>query len=73
MNIFAERLKLLKKKKGFTYEQLAEILGVGIRTVKGYASGEIEPPLTRAAILAKHLEVSLDYLIGRTNNPEVNK
>ena len=38
-----------------------------------YEKGEIDPPTSKTLLLAEFYNVSMDYLIGRTNKPEINK
>lgn len=70
MDIFCERFKDLKNSKGFTYPKLAELLGLNPRTVKGYASGTIKPDYFKLIALADYFDVSLDYLVGRSDIQE---
>ena len=37
-----KRIKILRKKKGYTQQELADILGKSLRTVQKYETGEIE-------------------------------
>ena len=69
MDIFAERFKSLKDKKGATYPQIAEYLGLKQRAVKCYASGEAKPDYFGLLALADYFDVSLDYLVGRSDEP----
>ena len=73
MDLFCERFKQLKKTKKVTYPQLAEYLCLKPRSVKCYASGEAKPDYFKLLALADYFAVSIDYLVGRTDNPEVNK
>ena len=47
----------------------AEILGMGQRNYQKYETGEIDPPLSKAIVLADFFNVSLDYLVGRSDDP----
>lgn len=62
--IFAERLKLLRKEKGMTQSDLSEILGYGYTAIANYESGRNQPSLKDIQRLCKVLNVSSDYLIG---------
>lgn len=68
MDLFPERFKLLKAEKSCTYQQIAEHLNLKLRTVKYYASGDIKPDFYGLIALADYFDVSLDYLVGRSNN-----
>lgn len=70
---FKDRFKYLKAKHNMTYKQLSELLNLQERTIKCYASGTIDPPISKLIILADYFNVSLDYIVGRSDNPEINK
>lgn len=73
MDIFCERFKELKTKHKYTYQQIADAMNLKIRTVKYYASGEIKPDYYGLVSLANLFDTSIDFLVGRTDNPEINK
>ncbi len=66
-------LKLLRKSRGYT--QLAVQMKTGIEQalISKFESGERVPPTETLITLADFYNVSIDYLLGRTDNPEVNK
>lgn len=70
MDIFAERFKQLKNAKNVTYDNIAEHLGLKPRTIKGYSAGNIKPDYNGLLALADYFDVSLDYLVGRSDNPK---
>lgn len=63
------RLRLLRTATGETQTALGQALGVGQRTVWGWESGRVKPDWEMLAALGDHFEVSVDYLIGRTDDP----
>ncbi len=65
----ASRIKTVRKEKGFTQKQLAEILGVATGTLQQYELGKREPSFETLVILAKKFRVSADYLLGISDNP----
>ena len=67
MNLFASRLKELRKDHKETQDSIAKLLHVGRSTVGEYERGNIRPPMDKMKILADHFEVSVDYLMGNTN------
>ena len=73
MDIFSQRFKEQKELKSATYQQIADIVGVQLRTAQYYASGKVKPDYYGILALADYFGVSLDYLCGRTDKPEVNK
>lgn len=63
---FALRLKQTRKERGFTQKQMALELKIAERNYQRYESGENEPNLTDLCFIADFLNVSLDYLCGRS-------
>lgn len=60
---FADNLKMIRKEKGLTQEQLAEILGVSRQAVSKWESNNGYPETDKLIVIAKEFGVSLDYLI----------
>jgi transcriptional regulator with XRE-family HTH domain len=73
MDFFCERLKSCRKSKKATQKQTADLLGISVRAYQHYELNEREAPLSKAIILADYFDVSLDYLVGRTDNPNSHK
>ena len=67
------RLKELRKKKGISQLRLATELNTTQNTISRYETGEREPGIDELIKIADYFNVSLDYLIGRTENPEINR
>lgn len=63
MNI-NEKLKLLRKTQNKTREQVASDLGIKVRALQTYETGERIPPTEMLAELAKYYNVSADYILG---------
>lgn len=53
--------------------ELALILNISQRTYSHYERGDREIPLKILVSLADYYNVSIDYLLGRTNKKEVNQ
>lgn len=66
---FPERLKEIRNNKGLTQKQVAELIGITARNYQYYEAGGKEPTLSNLMALADALEVSMDYLAGRVDNP----
>ena len=60
------RLKELREARGLTQEELADLMGVVPRQYQRYERGEGEPKLAGWIFLADFYDVSLDYLVGRS-------
>lgn len=66
---FGQRLKMLRDEKKITQGDLAEYLGVGRPTVAGYETKGKQPSFEILKNIADFFDVSLDYLLGRTDIP----
>lgn len=60
---FAENLKMMRKEKYLSQEQLAEIMGVSRQAVSKWEQGAGYPETEKLISLAKKLDVSLDMLL----------
>ena len=67
------RLKELRKKKGISQLRLATELNTTQNTISRYETGEREPGIGELIKIADFFNVSVDYLIGRTENPRINR
>lgn len=63
------RLKELRKKKGISQLRLATELNTTQNTISRYETGEREPGIAELIKIADYFNVSVDYLLERTNNP----
>jgi Zn-dependent peptidase ImmA (M78 family)/transcriptional regulator with XRE-family HTH domain len=64
--MFADRLKLARKKAGLSLRELSEALGgqVSAQAIGKYERGEMMPSSRTLLALSRTLEISLDYLMG---------
>lgn len=65
----AKRLKELRLQKKMSMNQVAKQVGIAQSTYAGYETGYREPSIEMIYLLAKVLETSADFLIGRTDDP----
>ncbi len=72
LNMFPQRLNSCRKFKCYTAQKMSELLCVGLRSYRNYESGDRSPSLDMLVQIADILEVSTDYLLGRTENPLMN-
>lgn len=63
------RLVELRKSRGFSQRQVAEMIGTIERSYRRYESGEREPVLSSIVALARLYGVSTDYLLGLLETP----
>ncbi len=66
MKIFQERLMEQRKLNGFTQREVAEHLGIAQPSYIRYENGSSQPSLENLVKLADLFDVSVDYLLGRT-------
>lgn len=67
------RLKELRKSKGISQLRLATDLNTTQNTISRYETGEREPGIDELIKIADYFNVSVDYLIGRSENPKMNQ
>ena len=69
--VLARRLKECRKQRGLTQMQVAVYCDITEKAYQNYELMTREPKLEILVRIADLYEVSLDYLAGRTENPEV--
>ena len=69
MGQLGERLRKLWKDRKVLQQTMADELGVSLRSYQFYESGEYDPNLPNLIALADYFQVSLDYLVGRSDEP----
>lgn len=67
-----ERLKKLRKSKNVTQVQTANGCNMAERAYQRIEAGN-KPSYDALIALADYFDVSIDYLVGRTDKPEINK
>lgn len=70
-NNVADKIKDLAKLKKITVKKLLEDVGLGFNTMANMKTSM--PKADNLAKIADYLDCSVDYLLGRTDVPEVNK
>jgi transcriptional regulator with XRE-family HTH domain len=72
MASFSDRFKMLREQRGWTQDDAAERLGISRSTIAGYESGtKARVPREDMLIkIADAFDVSIDYLLGRTDEPK---
>ena len=63
----ADRIKVIAKKKNISMKSLLENVGLGINTMANMKASV--PKADNLAKIADYLDVSVDYLLGRTDDP----
>ena len=67
--MIGERLLELRKDADLTQDDLALILNINKHSISSYERDKSEPPDAIKIAIAKHFNVSVDYLLGLTDIP----
>lgn len=65
--VFSEKLNYERKSRGISARQMAESIGIELRSYRNYESGDREPSLSVLVKIADILQISLDELLCRDN------
>lgn len=68
MTPFHIRLREVRKLKGKKQKECADCLGIQVRSYQAYEGGDREPGIKSLIALADFFDVTLDYLMGRTDS-----
>lgn len=66
---FSERLKELRIYRNLTQKEIADSIGMAPVAYQRYEYGTREPAYQKLIALADYFDVSLDYLVGRSDDP----
>lgn len=72
-DIVKNNLKLLRKSKGYTQIALQMKTGIEQALLSKFENGERVPPTETLIKLADFYNVSIDYILCRTDNPNIQK
>ena len=62
-----QNIMLIRKKKGLSQADLGKIIGTSGDVIGRYERGDIKPSIQVVKKIAESFEVSIDYLVGKTN------
>lgn len=62
---FGQRLNQTRKTNKLTAQDMADMLGIGLRSYRAYESGDREPHFDNLVKIADYLDVSIDFLLCR--------
>lgn len=68
---FSEKLYELRKKEGFSQEELAEKVNVSRQTVSKWEMGQSTPEMEKLIILSDIFNISIDELVGKEINNDI--
>ena len=72
-DVMENRLKEIRKSRGYTQVFLQMQTGIEQALLSKFENGERVPPTESLVRLAEFYQVSIDYILCRTNKPEVNR
>ena len=72
LKLFGERLRELRKEKKIKQAEMAQLLEIAARNYQRLEYGKTNVNATTLIFLCDYFHVSADYLLGRTDNREVN-
>ena len=72
MIFFADRLRQLRLEREMNEGQMAQLLNCTPRTYQDYENGRLYPHAMNLCDIADYFNVSIDYLMGRTDRREGN-
>ena len=64
---YNERIREIREDNHLTQQKIADLLHIGQRTYADYESGKTRIPVDSLILLAKHYNVSMDYITGASN------
>ncbi len=67
------RLKELRKKRKISQLKLGMDLSINQNSISRYENGEREADYATLILFADYFDVSIDYLLERTDNPKINR
>lgn len=67
------RIRDLREDRDLTQKKMGEILSCSQRVYSNYERGELDIPTEILIRLADYYGVSVDYILGRTDNAAVNR
>lgn len=73
MVIFHEHLKKIRKDKKKTQKEVASAIELSERNYQSFEYGKVKPSFETLIALADYFDISIDYLVGRTDNPNSHK
>ena len=68
--MYGERMRKIRRERNVPQKELAELLGVSVRGYQFYETEDAEPKIAMLIALADFYDVTIDYLVGRTDTPK---
>ncbi len=68
---YYERIKILRQKNNMSQEDLSKLLNISQQSLSKYENNERRLPIDLLVSYSKIFNVSIDYIMGITDNPEI--
>ena len=68
-----QRIKDLREDHDLKQKEIAAVLACSQRVYSNYERGDLDIPTQILIKLADYYDVSVDYILGRTQNPKITK
>ena len=70
---YYKRIRDLREDRDLTQTDMGKVLSCSQRVYSNYERGDIDIPTATLIKIADFHNVSVDFLVGRTDNPKLNK
>ena len=71
--LYYKRIRDLREDRDLTQTDMGKVLSCSQRVYSNYERGDIDIPTATLIKIADFHNVSVDFLLGRTDNPKLNK
>ena len=61
-------LKQLRKSKGVSQQQLADVIGVSQQSINKYENHNVEPDIRTLISIAEYFDTTVDFVIGKSES-----
>lgn len=68
-----QRIRDLREDHDLTQKEMAKMLACSQRVYSNYERGEVNIPIDLLIKMADYFDVSIDYLLERTDHPGINR
>lgn len=68
MSILYDNIELLRNERGLTLQGLSDVIGISKSTISEWNKDDASPRVNNLEVIANYFDVSIDFLVGRTQN-----
>ena len=69
LEVFAKRLRALRQSRGMSLQNVGDVVGANRQHIGNLENSRVSPSLSMTVALADLFNVSVDYLVGRSDDP----